>query len=80
MKKKNAFRKWLDKKGLSYQQFIDAVNDQASIPTLKYRTVIGWVLNDSVPRDANQADIVATYPDCPLLTGRYAELGKKVTA
>lgn len=76
MKKKNVFRKWLDKKGLTYQQFIDQVNSKSLRPTLKYRTVIGWSQFDRIPRDSNQAEVVSVFPDFPLLTGNFSSTPK----
>lgn len=59
MKKNNAFRTWLDKKKLHYEDIARSL----SIP---HGTVVAWGTTARQPRLVFRRLIAGKYPDCPL--------------
>lgn len=64
MKNKNAsvgnFPAWLEKKGLSYEDFA-----RSALPPLRYSTVVKWA-HGAKPRKFTCDSLKGQFPDCPL--------------
>ena len=56
---KNAFKKWLRRKGLTVQDF-------STKSGVYVHTVEKWAYIGSMPREALAEKVKVTFPDCPL--------------
>lgn len=63
MKPPNAFRAWLDAKGLTYTKF-------CTVTGLDYPTVSKWGQCDRVPHKLARRRVKRFYPDCPVISDR----------
>lgn len=62
-KKKESFREWRDRKGITLIEFAKAV------PSVSYGAINKWTLKAGPIKihKASKAAVAAVYPDCPLV-------------